>query len=215
MAKHEVSSRRLTRARRLAGGVIVGSALAIAAPAGLAMADAGDVDNPVDTRDANPVANVVDRPNFNGAPGDTSAQAGNNPAPLVRATQLVGDRVFNQNNPVNSFIDNTFGDPYHRDYGYPGGATIENPDFDENEPPGADNPQYIIDPGRNGRWQGVLNNGAFYNFTGGPYDLAQEVGVPLPSEGGFASVTPVSARSGSGSAGVCTLTNKTAMKISC
>ncbi len=189
MGIHVLGSKRLIRARRLFGGVMVGCALALAAPVGLAFAAEGDgtEDNPVDTRgDANPIAQAVGRPNFNGAPGSLSPAAGNNPAPLVRATQAVGDTIFNQNNAVNGFIDDTFGQPYHRDYGYKStGLSYENPDFNPALPVSASNPQFIVDAGSNGQWQGVLNNGAFYNLAGGSYDLAQEVGVPLPSEGGL------------------------------
>jgi hypothetical protein len=94
MAKHRKSSERSVRARSVVAGVLAGSALVAAAPAGLAFAS------------NDPSADAVGRPGFD------------NPAPGVRATQAVGDKVFNQTPGVNKTLDDSpLGEVYHTNFG--------------------------------------------------------------------------------------------------
>ena len=95
MAKHQALSARSRRTRTLIGGVMAGGVLALAAPAGLALAD-----TPGDT---------VGRPSFG------------NPAPGVRVAQAVGDATFNDNTPVSKAINRSpLGTAYHEAFGQRG-----------------------------------------------------------------------------------------------
>jgi hypothetical protein len=67
MAKHRKISERSVRGRTLVGGILAGGALAMAGPAGMALA--------VPTSTGNPSADAVGRPDLG------------NPAPGVRVTQ--------------------------------------------------------------------------------------------------------------------------------
>ncbi|WKG02417.1 hypothetical protein [Mycolicibacterium sp. HK-90] len=98
MAKHRKISERSVRSRTLVGGILAGGALAMAGPAGVALA--------VPTNTGNPSADAVGRPDLG------------NPAPGVRAVQAVGDQVFNQRTPVNKALDDSeLGRVYHLNYG--------------------------------------------------------------------------------------------------
>ncbi|MEW2478639.1 hypothetical protein ACPCIR_16990 [Mycobacterium sp. NPDC051198] len=98
MAKHRKISERSVRGRTLVGGILAGGALAMAGPAGMALA--------VPTHTGNPSADAVGRPDLG------------NPAPGVRVTQAVGDQVFNQKTPVNKALDDSdLGKVYHLNYG--------------------------------------------------------------------------------------------------
>lgn len=94
MAKHRKMSERSVRTRTLVGGVIAGGALAVALPTGLASAD------------SSASGNAVGRPAFD------------NPAPVVRAAQAAGDKVFNQTPGVNKTLDDSpLGEVYHTNFG--------------------------------------------------------------------------------------------------
>ncbi|TMS52773.1 hypothetical protein [Mycobacterium sp. DBP42] len=125
MAKHRKMSERSVRARTLVGGVIAGGALAVAVPTGLASAD------------SSASGDAVGRPAFD------------NPAPGVRATQAVGDKVFNQTSEVNKTLDDSpLGEVYHTNFGK---ANYDDPS-----------------KGTNGVIQGELNVNAgkyYYNQT--------------------------------------------------
>lgn len=98
MAKHRKISDRSVRSRTLVVGILAGGALAMAGPAGMALA--------VPTNTGNPSADAVGRPDLG------------NPAPGVRITQAVGDQVFNQKTPVNKALDDSdLGKVYHLNYG--------------------------------------------------------------------------------------------------
>lgn len=98
MAKHRKISERSVRSRTLVGGILAGGALAMAGPAGMALA--------VPTNTGNPSADAVGRPDLG------------NPAPGVRVTQAVGDQVFNQKTPVNKALDDSdLGKVYHLNFG--------------------------------------------------------------------------------------------------
>ncbi len=93
--------------------------------------------------------------------GDAVGRKGlDNPAPLMRVAQALGDRVFNQSTPLNKALDDSaLGVGYH--------AVLGTPDYAEST------------HGKNGSFLGILN-------TPGPakdaYDAAQAAGMPLPAE---------------------------------
>ncbi|RWA20228.1 hypothetical protein MELE44368_18700 [Mycolicibacterium elephantis DSM 44368] len=96
--------------------------------------------------------------------GDAVGRPGlDNPAPGLRAVQAIGDRVYNQNTPLNRALDNSlFGVYYHQRFGTPNYA----------------------DPthGDNGNFPTLLNSNVFGGVPRFAYDLAQELGTPLPNE---------------------------------
>ncbi|WP_099023999.1 hypothetical protein [Mycolicibacterium palauense] len=101
--------------RILVGGVLLGAALAVGAPAGAAAAHEG-----------NPSSDAVGR-----HPLD-------NPAPGVRVTQAIGDRIYNQKTAVNRALDaSPSGRRYHEMFGTPN----------------HDDPH----SGTNGTYRGILN----------------------------------------------------------
>ncbi len=81
--------------RAIYGGILIGAGLLVCAPAGLAFADSGDAS-----------ADAVGRP------------ALDNPAPGMRMTQALGDKVYNQNTKFNTMLDNSqAGKRYHSMFG--------------------------------------------------------------------------------------------------
>ncbi|WP_142386810.1 hypothetical protein [Mycobacterium hubeiense] len=97
--------------------------------------------------------------------GDAVGRPGlDNPAPGVRAVQAIGDRIYNQKTPVNRALDNSaFGSLYHEEFGTPN----------------YDDPTH----GDNGEFPSLLNDGNLWaGVPRSTYDLAQELGAPLPNE---------------------------------
>ncbi len=105
MSKHRKMSARSVRTRTLVGGLMAGGALAVVLPTGLASA----------TTTGNASADAVGRPGFGATASDPGA---GNPAPLVRAAQAAGDKVFNQTPGVNKTLDDSpLGEVYHTNFG--------------------------------------------------------------------------------------------------
>jgi hypothetical protein len=94
-------------------------------------------------------------------PGDSVGRPGlDNPAPVVRLTQAVGDHIFNQGTPFNQAIDNSWlGQNFH--------ATFGAPDYET--------PTH----GSNGAFTGVLNSPGILKNA---YNSAQTAGWSLPEE---------------------------------
>lgn len=151
MAKHRKMSEKTVRTRTFVGGILAGGALLAAGPAGSALADTTQAA----ADSTNPSANAVKRPDLG------------NPAPGVRATQAVGDRVFNQKTPVNKALDDSaLGQVYHINFGTPDGGIDTS--TGKAAPAG----------GANGVVKGELNVNAGKYY----YDQAQSAGIPLPDE---------------------------------
>jgi hypothetical protein len=150
MAKHRAMSTQGLKARTLVGGVMAGGAMALAVPAGLASA--------VPTDTGNPSADAVGRPDLG------------NPAPAVRVAQAIGDKIYNDNTPLNAALNaSPLGTGYHIRLGTTStGEEIDNPDYDPTDPT---SPKTIIDPGTNGSNVGQLNlawAAIPYDALGGP-----------------------------------------------
>jgi hypothetical protein len=131
MAKHSMKS---SRTGMVLGGILAGGALALVAPAGLAIADPHSVATPGD---------AVGRPSLG------------NVAPGVRAAQGVGDSVFNNSSAINSTLNSSpAGAVYHSAFGTRG-TIVDVTDADGNvvdrtyDPDGGN--------GSNGFIRGALN----------------------------------------------------------
>lgn len=123
----------------MVGAMVASGAMALAAPMGMASA--------VPTDTGNPSADAVGRPGFE------------NPAPVVRIAQAIGDRIYNDSTPLNAALNaSPLGTGYHIRLGTTStGEQVENPDFDPTKPVSATNPATIQDPGTNGTNPGQLN----------------------------------------------------------
>ena len=139
MTQHNNRFHHTTFAAALLGGAALAALFAIAAPgAGTAHAHGYST----------PSGDAVGRPGLD------------NPAPGVRLTQAVGDRVFNQSTPFNKSLDDSqLGLNYHAAFG--------TPDYG------------VPTHGSNGSFTGILN-------VAGPlktnYNAAQAAGTALPEE---------------------------------
>ena len=139
MTQHNNRFHHITFATALLGGAALAALFAIAAPgAGTAYAHGYST----------PSGDAVGRPGLD------------NPAPGVRLTQAVGDRVFNQSTPFNKSLDDSqLGLNYHAAFG--------TPDYG------------VPTHGSNGSFTGILN-------VAGPlktnYNAAQAAGTALPEE---------------------------------
>jgi len=93
--------------------------------------------------------------------GDAVGRPGlDNPAPLVRLTQALGDNVFNQNQPFNKSLDDSaLGQNYH--------ATFGTPNYE------------VPTHGSNGAWTGLWN---MQSPLKDDYNAAQAAGRALPNE---------------------------------
>jgi hypothetical protein len=174
MAKHRAMSPQGLKARTLVGGVMAGGAMAMAVPMGAASAE------PTHTGDKS--ADAVQRPAFD------------NPAPVVRVAQAIGDNIYNDKTPLNAALNaSPLGTGYHIRMGTPStGEQIPNPDFDDSLPPSEDNPETILDPGTNGSNVGQLNLAYAaipYGALGGPKE--EDLPGVLPAH--FAPTYPVTA----------------------
>ncbi|MFN8032060.1 MAG: hypothetical protein U0Q47_02050 [Mycobacterium sp.] len=143
--QQDSTSRRVLTGAAL-GGAALASVLMVAAPgAGTAAAHGYST----------PSGDAVNRPGF----GDEDTPG--NPAPVVRAVQALGDRVFNQSTPFNKALDDSpFGVNYHVAFGTPA---------EEGEP---------ATHGSNGTVKGLFNDGQIKTA----YDSLQARGVRLPDE---------------------------------
>jgi hypothetical protein len=101
MAKHRAATPK--RGRTVVGRVLAGAALGLTAPSGMAFA----AEHPVST------------------PGDTVARPGfDNPAPLVRAAQTIGDNIFHGGGPLSAPVNaSPLGAAYKAAFGEPGTIT--------------------------------------------------------------------------------------------
>lgn len=128
------------------GGAALATMLVMAAPGtGLAYAHGYST----------PSGDAVNRPGFG------SEDNPGNPAPLVRAVQALGDRVFNQSTAFNKAMDDSIlGVNYHITFGTPA---------EEGEP---------ATHGSNGTFTGLLNFSVYKTA----YDSLQARGANLPDE---------------------------------
>jgi hypothetical protein len=177
MAKHRAMSAQGVKARTLVGGVMAGGAMALAVPMGMAHA-APTTDTPGPTHTGDKSADAVQRPAFD------------NPAPVVRVAQAIGDNIYNDKTPLNAALNaSPLGTGYHIRMGTPStGQLIDNPDFPDD--PTA--PEQILDPGSNGSNGGQLNLAYAaipYGALGGP----KEEDLPGTLPAAFAPSYPVTA----------------------
>lgn len=110
---------------------------------------------------ASPAANIANAHGHSTPSGDAVGRPGlDNPAPVMRFVQALGDKVFNQSTAFNISLDESIiGVTYHAAFG--------SPNYEE--------PTH----GSNGSYQGGLNSNAMLKDL---YDGAQERGFGLPDE---------------------------------